>query len=97
MNEFAAESAASRASLMRRIRLNPDLPIADAALLTNREAAALLGVVPKTLEKRRYRASRGGSDPVPFVRVGGRVRYRLSDVLAVLTGAEPGAGRSAVG
>lgn len=51
-------------------------------LLTAVEAAALLGMSPGTLEvwrsTRRY--------PLPFVRIGNRVRYRHRDVVAFIAG-----------
>lgn len=51
-----------------------------ALLLTPIEAAAILGVVPKTLavwrSTKRY--------PLPYIRIGGRVRYRLGDVEAFI-------------
>ena len=44
-------------------------------LLSQREAAVLLGLSPRTLE--RWRVSGGG---VPFVKAGRRVLYRPSDL-----------------
>jgi excisionase family DNA binding protein len=49
-------------------------------LLNNKEAAAYIGVLPKTLEiwrcTKRY--------PIPFIKVGRLVKYRKSDLDAFL-------------
>ena len=50
------------------------------ALLTQKQAANLLGLSPRTLEGWRYR---GTPEPgLPFVKFGLAVRYRKSDVIA---------------
>jgi excisionase family DNA binding protein len=46
-------------------------------LVTEREAAEMLGVRPRTLQA--YRLSGGGA---PFVKLGRLVRYRISDLEA---------------
>ena len=52
----------------------------DDRLLTQREAAEILGLQPQTLAvwrvRRRY--------PLPWVKVGGSVRYRMCDLEAFL-------------
>jgi len=54
--------------------------IAASKLLTTQQAAALLGLSPHTLERRRCM-----KNPVlPAVVIASRVRYRLSDALALL-------------
>jgi hypothetical protein len=45
-------------------------------LLSNKEASAYIGVLPGTLEAWRY-AKRY---PIPFIKVGGLVKYRHSDL-----------------
>ncbi len=49
----------------------------DAAFLNERELARRWGTSPRTLQ--RWRAERYGP---AFIRIGGGVRYRLSDILA---------------
>lgn len=50
-------------------------------LLTDKKAAAYLGVSVSYLRKSRSDgAIKGRTPPPPFVRVGGRVYYRLSDL-----------------
>lgn len=48
-------------------------------LLSPEQLGDLLGVAPKTLANLR---SKGGH--IPFIRVGGRIKYRYSDVMAYL-------------
>lgn len=43
------------------------------------ETAILTGLSPKTLESQRSRA-----DGIPFIKLGRRVQYRLSDVMAYM-------------
>ncbi len=52
-------------------------------LLTTQEAAERLRVKPGSLNTWR---SRGGGIEVPFVKVGRAVRYRESDIQAVIAG-----------
>lgn len=47
-------------------------------LLTSQELARRWNISLKKLETDRWR----GTSPVPFLRIGAAVRYRLSDVLA---------------
>ena len=47
-------------------------------LLTPEEAARLLKVEPRTLAQ--WRTAEARRQPLPFVRVGGLVRYRIFDV-----------------
>lgn len=55
-------------------------------LLTAREAAAILGIQPNALSWRRIR----GELALPSVRLGYRtVRYRLADLVLVVSGARP--------
>jgi Helix-turn-helix domain len=49
----------------------------DRLFLTTNDAAALLRISPRSLERRRQ----DGSGP-PFCRIGGCVRYLLADLLA---------------
>ena len=58
----------------------------DATLLGQSEAAKFLGVAVNWLEKRR--GPRGISGGPPFVRLGGFVRYRKSDLEAYVKGLE---------
>jgi predicted site-specific integrase-resolvase len=53
--------------------------ITDLVELTEKQAGKLAGVVPLTMNKWRYR----GKGPV-YYRVGGKIRYKRSDVLAWL-------------
>lgn len=55
-------------------------------LLTTREAAAMLGIQPNALSWRRVR----GELALPTVKLGYRtVRYRLGDLMLVVSGARP--------
>ena len=49
--------------------------VAVPRLITPEEAASLLGVSPKWLERDRWVGA-----SIPFVKVGRRVRYRASDI-----------------
>jgi hypothetical protein len=49
-------------------------------LLTIRETAARLDLKPATLDKWRARRKDRRAVPLPFIRVGGKIRYRLSDI-----------------
>lgn len=49
-------------------------------LLNDREAAALLGLAVQTLRDWRC----GGRVPLPFVKVGSAVRYRLGDLVGFI-------------
>ncbi|MEU9074591.1 helix-turn-helix domain-containing protein [Kitasatospora sp. NPDC048538] len=65
--------------------------------LRTEEAAALIGIRPKTL--RNWRSQGKGPRPIRLGRVGGRVRYRLSDVgtflsLGAANGVVPGLRRA---
>ena len=62
------------------------------ALCTTREAAALLGLSHRTLQRWRY--ERRGPR---HYRVGGAVRYRRGDLLAFLDESEVGYGVDGVG
>lgn len=55
-------------------------------MLTTEEAAALLGVTRRFLDKDRYIARQNGTPPtIPYIALGYRtIRYRRSDVLAFL-------------
>lgn len=50
------------------------------ALLTTQEAAARLGLHPTTLRIARSRKSLD----LPFIRIGGAIRYRMEDVEAFI-------------
>lgn len=50
------------------------------ALLTDEELARFLKISPGTL--RHYRSS--GTEHIPYVRVGGAIRYRMEDIAAYL-------------
>jgi len=52
-------------------------PAAASGLLRERELATRWGASPRTLQ--RWRAERYGP---PFLRLGGRILYRLTDVMA---------------
>lgn len=56
----------------------PDNKQPDAELLNQKDAAKFLGVAPNWLEKRR--GLRGIPGGPPFVRLGGFVRYKVSDL-----------------
>ncbi len=49
-------------------------------LLTDEELAKFLKISPGTLRHYRY----SGSVKIPYIRVGGSIRYRIEDVLAYL-------------
>lgn len=51
-------------------------------LLTMKEAAALLSVTEPMLRKRRTQ----GNELLPPVKIGGRVRYKLDDIIALTNG-----------
>lgn len=51
-------------------------PAIAPAVLTTAQAAAYLGIAPKTLEQ--WRSNR--QQHVPYLKIGGRVRYRLKDL-----------------
>lgn len=66
------------------------LPPSGERLLTEKEAAAMLGLQPSTL--RRWRSVGQPGQP-EFVRVAGRaIRYRLSDLTAYMGQLETGGG-----
>lgn len=48
-------------------------------LLDQRETAEILGLSPRSLEAWRVQGAK-----IPFLRVGGRIRYRESDIQAFL-------------
>jgi glutaredoxin len=48
-------------------------------LLTEDEAAKLLQIEGRTLAK--IRRSNSGTSPVPFVRIGGQIRYHEHDIM----------------
>ena len=50
-------------------------------LINTAEAAQLLGISPKTLESQRVRP--GGVSP-PYIKLGRLVRYRFSDIQALI-------------
>lgn len=50
------------------------------AILTDEELAQFLKLSPGTL--RHHRTS--GGDHIPYVRIGGSIRYRMEDVIAYL-------------
>ena len=56
---------------------NPQIDV----MLTDREVAVLLAVSRRTLRAWR---SQGALSPIPFVRIGRSVRYRLRDVSAAV-------------
>jgi predicted DNA-binding transcriptional regulator AlpA len=49
-------------------------------LLTREETAARLDIKPCTLDKWRARRKSRRAVPLAFVKIGGRVRYRASDI-----------------
>ncbi|KVD28184.1 helix-turn-helix domain-containing protein [Burkholderia ubonensis] len=57
------------------------------AVLTTDQAAVYLGIAPRTLEQ--WRSNR--HQRIPFVKIGGRVRYRLKDLEAWLASRVVGA------
>jgi hypothetical protein len=64
---------------------NRELPIIEwdalPLLLTDKQTAAIINVSPSVLRKARCEGITGSRTPLPkFVKVGGRIRYRLSDV-----------------
>jgi predicted DNA-binding transcriptional regulator AlpA len=65
---------------------NRELPSVDwhtlPALLTDVQLAKLINISPSALRKARCEGVVGSRTPLPpFVKIGGRIRYRLSDVL----------------
>jgi hypothetical protein len=65
---------------------NRALPVVEwdklPVLLTDTQLAKVINVSPSALRKARCEGVTGSRTPMPpFVKVGGRVRYRLSDVL----------------
>lgn len=50
--------------------------MSEVKLLTPKEAATLLGMHPTTLANWRVR----GTSKLPFVRIGGRIRYSLKAI-----------------
>ena len=66
---------------------NRELPVVEwdklPILLKEDQAALIINVSVHALRKARCEGVSGSRTPMPpFVRVGGRIRYRLSDVLA---------------
>jgi hypothetical protein len=63
---------------------NPSQVVSD--MLTTHDAATLLGVSRRYLDKDRHEARQNGTPPkVPYTHLGHRtVRYRRADVLAYL-------------
>lgn len=53
-------------------------------LVTGNEAAEILGIAERSLRWHRWH----GSSPVPFVKVGRRCFYRMSDIQAFISGLE---------
>jgi hypothetical protein len=65
---------------------NRALPIVEwdklPALLTDEQLATVINISASALRKARCEGVTGSRTPLPpFVKVGGRIRYRLSDVL----------------
>jgi predicted DNA-binding transcriptional regulator AlpA len=65
---------------------NRELPVVEwdklPALLTDSQLAQVINISASALRKARCDGAVASRTPMPpFVRVGGRVRYRLSDVL----------------
>jgi hypothetical protein len=65
---------------------NRELPVIEwdklPALLTDVQLSRIINVSPSALRKARCEGVIGSRTPMPpFVKVGGRVRYRLSDAL----------------
>jgi len=56
------------------------MPVCQIPLLTTKEVAALLGLNPTTLRIARSNKSL----PLPFVRIGGAIRYVPADVEAYI-------------
>jgi hypothetical protein len=55
-------------------------------LLTTLETARFLNVSAAFLAKDRWLAKKSGSNPViPFVHIGGAVRYKMSDLLEYIS------------
>ena len=69
-------------TIRKKIAENPPtLPETLPLLLTTKEAAAYLGVSAAALNKARCTGKIGNrTEMPPFVRVGGKVYYRLSDL-----------------
>jgi hypothetical protein len=65
---------------------NREIPIIEwdklPALLTDVQLSRIINISPSALRKARCEGVTGSRTPMPpFVKVGGRIRYRLSDVL----------------
>jgi hypothetical protein len=72
---------ANEETLMERPACHPLASADNPRLLTEKEAARFLGVSMSYLRKSRCEGRRLGRTPPPrFVRVGGRVFYRLADL-----------------
>jgi predicted DNA-binding transcriptional regulator AlpA len=60
------------------------------ALLTDTQLSQVINISESALRKARSEGAVGARTHMPpFVRVGGRVRYRLSDVLSWVASLEP--------
>ena len=58
--------------------MHANSPYETPMLLDERQAAATLGLTPRTLQSWRHR---GGEDAIPFVRFSSRcIRYRIEDL-----------------
>ena len=75
-----ADRAALFASLRAQAGASVDTSALDDPLLGTSEAAAVIGLSPSTLAKARSK----GLPVVPHIRARGRIKYRLSDLLAFL-------------
>ena len=65
---------------------NRELPIIEwdklPALLTEMQLSQIINISPSALRKARCEGVTGSRTPLPLhVKIGGRIRYRLSDVL----------------
>lgn len=59
------------------------IPIPTLHLLTTDQAAQFLSLKPQYLRQLRARGAKPASAPhIPFVKIGGSVRYRMQDLLA---------------
>jgi predicted DNA-binding transcriptional regulator AlpA len=66
---------------------NRALPVVEwdklPALLTDEQLSQIINISASALRKARCEGVTGSRTPLPpFVKIGGRIRYRLSDVLA---------------
>ena len=64
---------------------NRELPVIEwdklPALLTEMQLSQIINISPSALRKARCEGVTGSRTPMPpFVKVGGRIRYRLADV-----------------